>query len=573
MAAGTASWVGQPRVKGSSEPVQMALLTFSMIGLQFCWGTEMTYATPYLLSLGLSKSRLSLVWVAGPLSGLVMQPVIGMVSDKSNSKYGRRRPFMAMGTVAVVFCLLLLGWTGEVVGLFVKDPELKREATIALAVVDIYVLDFVINIAQSTCRALVVDTLPIEKQQLGSAWVSRMIGVGHMMMYGIGALDLEAIFGDFLGDTQFKKVCLIAAIAMAVAQGTSCWAVHERVLVSDGSLKSSNEGLMPVLKQIYSTTINLPPRIHAICMVQCWSWIGWFPFLFYGSTWVGEIFLRTEAPGGKVDALTDVGRAGSIAFIVFAMISFGSSIVLPWIIESPEDDDKPGYTPRPPQGLQTVAGEFRKPTLLTAWKLGCATFASAMIFAPFVNSVRFATIVIALCGVPWAIAGWAPGSFLGVEVNKMGTSIPMTNSRRGSDASSIEMRHMKANGSSSPTSPSSPSLPSSSSPTSLHLRQPSDLSTSSTGGHANNTSTGELSGIYLGILNIYTTLPQFVGTFISWIVFSILEPGKSPELATEAEKADHHSTEGVSGIGVCLFIGACCSVMAAVATRRLKTTA
>ncbi|KAI7085611.1 sucrose transport protein, partial [Hortaea werneckii] len=318
----------------------------------------------------------------------------------------------AMGTVAVVFCLLLLGWTGEVVGLFVKDPELKREATIALAIVDIYVLDFVINIAQSTCRALVVDTLPIEKQQLGSAWVSRMIGVGHMMMYGIGALDLEGIFGDFLGDTQFKKVCLIAAIAMAVAQGTSCWAVHERVLVSDGSLKSSNEGLLPVLKQIYSTTINLPPRIHAICMVQFWSWIGWFPFLFYGSTWVGEIFMRTEAPGGKADALTDVGRAGSIAFIVFAMISFGSSIVLPWIIESPEDDDKPGYTPRPPQGLQTVAGEFRKPTLLTAWKLGCATFASAMIFAPFVNSVRFATIVIALCGVPWAIAGWAPGSFL-----------------------------------------------------------------------------------------------------------------------------------------------------------------
>lgn len=53
-------------------------------------------------------------------------------------------------------------------------------------------------------------------------------------MYGIGALDLDSIFGNFLGDTQFKKVCLIAAIAMAFAQGVSCWAVHERVLVSDG---------------------------------------------------------------------------------------------------------------------------------------------------------------------------------------------------------------------------------------------------------------------------------------------------------------------------------------------------
>lgn len=94
-------------------------------------------------------------------------------------------------------------------------------------------LDFVINIAQSTCRALVVDTLPVEKQQIGSAWCSRMSGVGQMLMYGIGALDLDALLGGFLGDTQFKKVCVLAAIAMAVAQLTSCWAVTERVLVLD----------------------------------------------------------------------------------------------------------------------------------------------------------------------------------------------------------------------------------------------------------------------------------------------------------------------------------------------------
>ena len=124
MAHQAASWVGQARVKGSSESVQMMLLTFSMIGLQFCWGTEMTYASPYLLSLGLSKSKLSLVWVAGPLSGLVMQPIIGMISDKSTSRFGRRRPFMVAGTVAVMACLLLLGWMGEVVGWFVKDQEL-----------------------------------------------------------------------------------------------------------------------------------------------------------------------------------------------------------------------------------------------------------------------------------------------------------------------------------------------------------------------------------------------------------------------------------------------------------------
>ena len=54
------------------------------------------------------------------------------------------------------------------------------------------------------------------------------------MVYAIGALDLQAVLGNFLGDTQFKKVCVIAAFAMAASQGLSAWAVQERVLVSDG---------------------------------------------------------------------------------------------------------------------------------------------------------------------------------------------------------------------------------------------------------------------------------------------------------------------------------------------------
>jgi solute carrier family 45 protein 1/2/4 len=130
----------------------------------------MTYCTPFLLSLGLSKSKLSLVWVAGPLSGLVMQPVIGMISDRWTGRWGRRRPFMVGGTAGVVVLLLLLGWCETFVGWFVKGEEKRRMVTIVVAVVDIYVLDFVINVVQSCCRSLIVDTLPVEKQQLGSAW-------------------------------------------------------------------------------------------------------------------------------------------------------------------------------------------------------------------------------------------------------------------------------------------------------------------------------------------------------------------------------------------------------------------
>jgi solute carrier family 45 protein 1/2/4 len=129
---------------------------------------------------------------------------------------------------------------------------------------------------------------------------------------------------------------------------------------------------------------------------------------------------------------------------------------------------------------------------------------------------------------------------MGVEINKLGTAGASSHSYNHLTRDSIELD---------------------ADPGVLRLNHALDDS------HA---STGEGSGIYLGILNLYTTLPQFVGTFISWIVFSILEPGKSPELAKEAHPDEHHSTDGPNGIAVCLFIGALSAVVAAVATNRLK---
>lgn len=179
------TWKGTPSIRGGSEPVRMALLTFSLVGLQFTWGIEMTYCTPYLLSLGLSKSKTSLVWIAGPLSGLVMQPVVGLVADRWRGRWGRRRPFMLAGSLVVAAGLLVLGWTSEIVGWFLgrkEDDEMvrtssrssssssgmrdggigtrfcmgkigadmfaggqRKSATVALAVLSIYGVDFAIN--------------------------------------------------------------------------------------------------------------------------------------------------------------------------------------------------------------------------------------------------------------------------------------------------------------------------------------------------------------------------------------------------------------------------------------------
>jgi len=136
----------------------------------------LTAASPYLLELGLSKSFMSLVFMAGPLSGLIVQPLIGVLADRSTSRWGRRRPFMLAGCTICAIAILQLGWARTISGWFGGGDGFA----IAIAVWSIYLIDFSINAVMSTDRALVVDTLPPSQQEEGGAWAGRMFGFGSV---------------------------------------------------------------------------------------------------------------------------------------------------------------------------------------------------------------------------------------------------------------------------------------------------------------------------------------------------------------------------------------------------------
>lgn len=107
---------------------------------------------PFLLSIGLSKSLLALVWIAGPLSGTLVQPYVGIKSDNCRSRFGRRRPFMIGGAIATGISLLALSWTKEVVGGALSicgvgsSSQATRITTQVFAVLVVYILDFAINV-------------------------------------------------------------------------------------------------------------------------------------------------------------------------------------------------------------------------------------------------------------------------------------------------------------------------------------------------------------------------------------------------------------------------------------------
>ena len=228
---------------------------------------------------------------------------------------------------------------------------------------------------------------------------SRMSAVGHIIGYGSGALDLVQIFGTTFGDTQFKQLTVIAACSMILSTTVTCWAVTERVLVA--SKPSKHQGQFKVFRQIYSTMSTMPPRIRIICWVQFWSWIGWFPFLFYGTTWVGETYFRYDAPQSAKqsdDVLGDIGRIGSTSLVIYSFITFAGAFLLPLIVQSPDDA---GFTRRPPRAVAKSLEKLKrlKPDLLTTWVCGHLMFSAAMALAPFATSYRFATGLICVCGM------------------------------------------------------------------------------------------------------------------------------------------------------------------------------
>lgn len=112
----------------------LILLTVAIGGLQVAWATELSNGSPYLLSLGITKSLMALVWIAGPLSGALVQPYVGMLSDNCRISWGKRKPYMIGGTIATVLALGALAWAREIVKGFMSIFGMDTESILGESV-------------------------------------------------------------------------------------------------------------------------------------------------------------------------------------------------------------------------------------------------------------------------------------------------------------------------------------------------------------------------------------------------------------------------------------------------------
>lgn len=154
----------------------LILLTISIGGLQIAWSVELSNGTPFLVSLGLSKSLMALVWIAGPITGTLVQPYVGMLSDQCRVSWGKRKPFMLGGAVATMISLMILAWSKNIVGgflsLFGADPASDgvKVTTIVFAVLWVYILDFSINTGMALLTCLVDTRLDTDNAHSSSCY-------------------------------------------------------------------------------------------------------------------------------------------------------------------------------------------------------------------------------------------------------------------------------------------------------------------------------------------------------------------------------------------------------------------
>lgn len=137
-------------------------------GIQFGWALQLSLLTPYVQELGIPHAWASVIWLCGPLSGLMVQPLVGLMSDRSTSRFGRRRPFIFAGAVSIAVAVLVIGHSADI-GWLLGDRGEVRPRAVVVFVIGFWILDVANNMTQGPCRALLADLTgrpPLSEQSI-----------------------------------------------------------------------------------------------------------------------------------------------------------------------------------------------------------------------------------------------------------------------------------------------------------------------------------------------------------------------------------------------------------------------
>ena len=354
-------------------------MNFGFLGIQFGWGLQLANMSAIYAKLGADASRIPILWLAGPVTGLLVQPIIGSMSDRTWCWLGRRRPYFTAGAVLSSVALF-----------FMPDaPAFWVAATM------LWILDSSINISMEPFRAFVADKLPEDQRTTGFVMQSFFIGIGAAVANALPAIlrqfgvtgnapngvplavqyafrlgaavfllaviwtvmtskeyppdDLEefrhekAQHGGFEIHPGFLVAGALAGVLLGAGRGAL---VEQRLTIwhvlAGGAIGTAIGAVLsgphvgPAIKQ-------MPATMKQLAVVQFFSWLGLFcMWMFFGLATAQQIFHTTDPKSPEFDAGTAFGGQ---TFAWYSIVCFLVAFVLPVARQGDEPQTGPCFGP------------------------------------------------------------------------------------------------------------------------------------------------------------------------------------------------------------------------------------
>jgi len=294
-------------------------MSFGFLGIQFGWGLQMANMSTIYSYLGANADSLAILWLAAPVTGVLIQPLVGQSSDRIWTRLGRRRPFILGGAILASIALILMP----------NCPSVWMAAGL------LWVLDGTINASMQPFRALVADNLPEEQNAQGFAIQSLFIGLG-----GTVASALPWMMTNWFGVTSEgagqghipNSVRLSFYIGAAAFMGAVLWTVFktEEYPPSDSELaaiRARNFDWTLGLGDIFALVFHLPRRMWELGLVQFFTWIGMFAMWVYFPPAVAKNIFHAASGSVEMEAS---GSWSGFCFAAYNAVCFIFSFVLLW---------------------------------------------------------------------------------------------------------------------------------------------------------------------------------------------------------------------------------------------------
>lgn len=291
-------------------------MNVGFFGLQFSFGLQQANMGPIYGFLGAHEATMPLLWLAGPMTGLLIQPLVGAMSDRTGSRLGRRTPYFLIGAVLCSLCLFAMPYS----------------SALWMAASLLWILDAGNNITMEPYRAYVADRLLPDQRSTGFLTQSAFTGLAQTLSYLAPTLLTSVVSKDLTDANGIPVIVRIAFVIGAVLSiSTIVWSVWR---VPELPLDDSERAALAqrpftagaVLAEVGSAIREMPLAMRQLAVAMLCQWYAMFAYWQYITFAVGRSLYGTDdaASAAFRDATLTTQQAGAL----YNFIAFGGALLL-----------------------------------------------------------------------------------------------------------------------------------------------------------------------------------------------------------------------------------------------------